>query len=138
MQIEGGNENENNPYTMSPYYFMYASILASDSDTELHLLRDGKTRSTAGSIVSSLYHLKDTDGIQGAFFIFPDLSVRMEGTYRLKFSMYQIINDEIHFCSSIISDNYSILTFNKMYILQKSFLEWKNQHLFRKYLQSKD
>lgn len=63
---------------------MYASILATDSDTELHLLRDGKTRSTAGSIVSSLYHLKDTEGKNGAFFIFPDLSVRMEGTYRLK------------------------------------------------------
>jgi hypothetical protein len=63
---------------------MYACILATDSEAELHLLRDGKTRSTAGSIVSSLYHLRDTEGVEGAFFIFPDFSVRMEGTYRLK------------------------------------------------------
>jgi hypothetical protein len=109
MQIAGDDPSQNSPYLLSPYYFMYASILATDSDTELHLLRDGKTRSTAGSIVSSLYHLKDTEGKQGAFFIFPDLSVRMEGTYRLKFTMYQIVETEIHFCASIISDTYSTI-----------------------------
>ncbi|KAJ3309158.1 hypothetical protein HDV04_000437 [Boothiomyces sp. JEL0838] len=68
----------------APYYFMYASILGLDSEKEIHLLRDGKTRSTTGSIVSSIYNLKDTEGRDGSYFIFPDLSVRMEGTYRLK------------------------------------------------------
>jgi hypothetical protein len=63
---------------------MYASLVGVDSETELHLLKDGKTRSTTGSIVSSLYHLKDLDGKEGAFFVFSDLSVRMEGHYRLK------------------------------------------------------
>jgi hypothetical protein len=59
-----------------------------DSDTEFHLLKDGKTRSTTGSIVSSLYHLKDLDDKEGAFFVFSDLSVRMEGNYRLKVFFY--------------------------------------------------
>jgi hypothetical protein len=48
------------------------------------MLRDGKTRSTTGSIISSAYRLRDLDGQEGLFFVFPDLSVRMEGAYRLK------------------------------------------------------
>ncbi|KAI9209008.1 uncharacterized protein BJ171DRAFT_419202, partial [Polychytrium aggregatum] len=71
-------------HTYNPYHFMYGSLVSADSDEELHLLRDGKTRSTTGSIVSSLYRLKDLDGKEGAYFVFPDLSVRMEGSYRLK------------------------------------------------------
>lgn len=44
---------------------MFASLASPDTDEELHLLKDGKTRCTTGSVVSSLYHLKDTeiDGI---------------------------------------------------------------------------
>jgi hypothetical protein len=55
------------------------------------LLRDQKTRTTTGSIVSSLYRLKDVDNKEGGFFVFPDLSVRMEGDYRLKFSLFEIV-----------------------------------------------
>jgi hypothetical protein len=83
---------------------MYASLISHNSDEELHLLRDGRTRSTTGSIVSSLYRLKDLDNKDGAFFVFPDLSVRMEGQYRLKFSLFEIINTEIYYCTSIVSD----------------------------------
>ncbi|KAJ3290077.1 hypothetical protein HDU76_007445 [Blyttiomyces sp. JEL0837] len=37
-----------------------------------------------GSIVSSCHFLTDLTGQKGAYFVFPDLSVRVEGTYRLK------------------------------------------------------
>lgn len=40
---------------------------------------DEKTKYTLGSVVSSLYHLKDTDGSDAVFFTFPDISVRMDG-----------------------------------------------------------
>jgi len=48
------------------------------------LPQDGKTRCTTGSVVSSLYHLKDTEhnNEDAGFFVFPDLSVRTEGSYR--------------------------------------------------------
>ncbi|CAJ0827426.1 15419_t:CDS:10, partial [Entrophospora sp. SA101] len=95
---------ENSSFLQNPYYFMYASLVAPDTDEELHLLRDGKTRSTTGSVVSSLYHLKDTDNSDAGFFVFPDLSVRMEGTYRLKLSLFEIIGYEIYHCKSIFSD----------------------------------
>lgn len=71
---------------------MFASLASPDSDDELHVLKDGKTRCTTGSIVSSLYHLKDTENNNqdAGFFVFPDLSVRTEGSYRLKLSLFEV------------------------------------------------
>ncbi|CAG8561674.1 7898_t:CDS:2, partial [Cetraspora pellucida] len=95
---------EKSSFLQNPYFFMYASLMAADTNEELHLLRDGKTRSTTGSVVSSLYHLKDIDNSDAGFFVFPDLSVRMEGTYRLKLSLFEIIDREVYHCKSIFSE----------------------------------
>jgi len=80
-------------FLQNPYYFMFASLARTESDDELHLLNDGKTRYTTGSVVSSLYHLKDTEngGEDAGFFIFPDLSVRTEGSYRLKLALFELV-----------------------------------------------
>ncbi|KAK9762961.1 hypothetical protein K7432_010782 [Basidiobolus ranarum] len=95
-------------FLYNPYYFMYASLMLADSDEEMHLLHDGKTRSTTGSLVSSLYHLKDVNNSDGGFFVFPDLSVRMEGRYRLKFTLFEIVGMEVFFCRSICSDIFTV------------------------------
>jgi hypothetical protein len=78
-------------YLENPYYFMYAMLADADTDEELHLLQDGKTRYTTGSCVSCLYHLKDIDGSHQGFFVFPDLSIRVEGRYRLKLCLFETI-----------------------------------------------
>lgn len=59
----------------------------------LSLAQDGKTRCTTGSVVSSLYHLKDSENQNedAGFFVFPDLSVRTEGSYRLKLSLFEVV-----------------------------------------------
>ncbi|KAH7044134.1 velvet factor [Linnemannia elongata] len=59
----------------------------------MHLFKDNRTKATTGSSVSSLYPLKDIEGNgqESGFFVFPDLSVRMEGTYRLKFCLYEMV-----------------------------------------------
>jgi hypothetical protein len=44
-------------------------------------------RLLSGKIVSSCYVLNDTLGDTGAYFIFEDLSVNMEGKYKLKISI---------------------------------------------------
>ena len=43
--------------------------------------------------MSSLYHLKDSenDNRDAGFFVFPDLSVRQEGSYRLKLSLFEVV-----------------------------------------------
>ncbi|KAI8394184.1 velvet factor-domain-containing protein [Radiomyces spectabilis] len=111
---------DRNAYLQNPYYFMYASLMAADLDEELHLLGDGKTRSTTGSVVSSLYHLKDIDNTDAGFFVFPDLSVRMEGTYRLKLSLFEIIGKEVFHCKSIISDVFVVYSAKKFPGMEES------------------
>jgi hypothetical protein len=44
-------------------------------------------RLLCGKIVSSCYVLNDTLGDTGAYFIFEDLSVNMEGKYKLRISV---------------------------------------------------
>ncbi|KAF8926684.1 hypothetical protein BGZ58_011001, partial [Dissophora ornata] len=93
-------------YLQNPYYFMHASLVEKDSPQDVLLIKDtrskedmntifkdNRTKATTGSSVSSLYPLKDFEdsGTESGFFVFPDLSVRMEGTYRLKFSLYEMV-----------------------------------------------
>jgi hypothetical protein len=87
---------------------VYASLVSPDTGQELHLLRDGKTRATTGSVVSSFYHLKDIDNSDAGFFVFPDLSVRTEGTYRLKFSLFEIVGRDVYHCQTIYSDPFIV------------------------------
>ncbi|KAI9490381.1 velvet factor, partial [Zychaea mexicana] len=94
--------------------------MAADLDEELHLLRDGKTRSTTGSVVSSLYHLKDIDNSDAGFFVFPDLSVRVEGNYRLKLSLFEIIGKDVFHCRSIISDVFIVYSAKKFPGMEES------------------
>ena len=77
---------------IDPYYFLFACLVGGDeSEDELHLIDDGKTRFLTGTPVSSLYHLKDIDNSDAAFFVFPDLGVRKEGKYKLKLTLFEIV-----------------------------------------------
>ncbi|KAN0065637.1 hypothetical protein ACQY0O_000766 [Thecaphora frezii] len=89
---------------------MYAMLCNYESDEELHLLQDGKTRYTSGSCVSCLYHLKDIDGSHQGFFVFPDLSIRVEGVYRLKLCLFETIGHTVHHCKSIYSAPFNVYT----------------------------
>ncbi|KAJ3087202.1 hypothetical protein HK102_011607 [Quaeritorhiza haematococci] len=105
--------SEYSPLVDNPYYFMYATLLSPHTGQELRLLRDGRTRTTTGSTISALVHLKDDEYREGSFFAFPDLGVRMEGTYRLKFSLFEIVGPGISFCASICSDEFEVLPAKK-------------------------
>lgn len=76
------------------------------SKEDMHLFKDNRTKATTGSSVSSLYPLKDIEGNgqESGFFVFPDLSVRMEGTYRLKFCLYEMVG------YVIIARHYDVLS----------------------------
>jgi hypothetical protein len=72
----------------------FVALRACNVRTPIHEpYQDGKTCSTTGSVVSSLYHLKDAENQneEAGFFVFPDLSVRTEGSYRLKLSLFEVV-----------------------------------------------
>ncbi|KAG2361093.1 hypothetical protein BDR07DRAFT_1461634 [Suillus spraguei] len=109
-------------FLQNPYYFMFASLAKPDDDTELHWLKDGKTRCTTGSVVSSLYHLKDTENRNedAGFFVFPDLSVRTEGSYRLKLSLFEVVGNTVRHCKSIYSAPFYVYTAKKFPGMEES------------------
>lgn len=76
----------------SPYLFCFAALCKAEDDEEIYLLGDGKTRCVTGQTCSSLYHLKDPqDGSAEGFFVFPDIGVLIEGRFRLKISLYEMV-----------------------------------------------
>ncbi|KAL4077374.1 velvet factor-domain-containing protein, partial [Scleroderma citrinum] len=109
-------------FLQNPYYFMFASLAKPDDDAELHWLKDGKTRCTTGSVVSSLYHLKDTENRNedAGFFVFPDLSVRTEGSYRLKLSLFEVVGNTVRHCKSIYSAPFYVYTAKKFPGMEES------------------
>ncbi|CAM1505722.1 Fc.00g113590.m01.CDS01 [Cosmosporella sp. VM-42] len=95
----------------SPYLFMICSLLAKDYDF-LTSSVEHPPNYLAGSRASSIYHLKDTTGTHGGFFIFGDVSVRHEGIFRLRFTLYNRIENtgspSFYFVSEVISDPVTI------------------------------
>ncbi|KAI5481702.1 tuberin [Pseudohyphozyma bogoriensis] len=102
---KGGSKKESDfiSPTLTHSLFMFASLVPEDSEEELYMLSGSRTKHVTGSVVSSLFHLKDQ-----SCFVFPDLSVRTEGKWRFKMSMYEILEDGVHFCSSIVTDTFQV------------------------------
>ncbi|KAF0512558.1 VosA protein, variant 2 [Gigaspora margarita] len=98
-----GDDSQN--YLQSPYYFMCANLVHPSSNSEHFAI---SSKYLAGTIVSSLHKLKDIDNSDGGFFVFGDISVRVEGRYRLQFSLFEIIESEVVHIQSILSDVFDV------------------------------
>ena len=47
------------------------------------------------------------------FFVFPDLSVRTEGTYRLKLTLFEVVGPTVQHCKSVFSAPFYVYTAKK-------------------------
>ncbi|KAJ1654084.1 hypothetical protein IWQ61_005922 [Dispira simplex] len=92
---------------------MFATLTTEDGRSEIHMLPDYQTHIIRGSVVSSIYYAKDTDNVEGAFFVFPDISIRVEGTYCLKFSLFEIVGNNVYFCRSALSSPFTVYSAKK-------------------------
>lgn len=87
-----------------PYYFMSCALVPVEGGP------DPKPNPLVGTIVSSLHRLKDTNNQDGGFFVFGDLSVKTEGTFRLRFTLFQMQNNECLQITSITSNPFAVHT----------------------------
>ncbi|KAL8286569.1 hypothetical protein RQP46_004586 [Phenoliferia psychrophenolica] len=94
--------------TLTHSLFCFASLVGEHDEKEMYLLDGSRTKHVTGSVVSSLFHLKDQ-----SCFVFPDLSVRTEGRWRFKMSMYEIVEEGVRFCSSILTDTFTVYSSKK-------------------------
>lgn len=75
-----------------PFYVLHVSLWSTDMKKKIDLI-EGQlpVRALIGSLVSTPSLLKDLDDDEKYyFFAFPDLSVRMTGQFRLKFSLIHL------------------------------------------------
>lgn len=92
-------------------------------------LSNSQQQVLAGTLVSSLHRLKDIDNTggssllnaffllemlnltptDGGFFVFGDVSVKIEGEYRLRFSLFEMVRErhEVMYIKSVISEPFT-------------------------------
>ncbi|KAF8880474.1 velvet factor-domain-containing protein [Mucidula mucida] len=103
-------------------------LMAPSSEPQLLHIEDSDgtqrapTRFTTGAVVSSLHILKDPENGQrrGGFFVFPDLGVRAEGKYRLKCTLYEVVDSELVYRNHIFSSVFEVYQSRKFPGMQKS------------------
>lgn len=93
-------------YLQNPYLFMVVSLYKPDQDEALP-----GSESLTGTLSSSLHRLKDTDNIEMGLFVFGDVSVKMQGTFRLHFRLYEYgpPSYSAHFLGSTTSNKFNVL-----------------------------
>ncbi|CDH57921.1 developmental regulator [Lichtheimia corymbifera JMRC:FSU:9682] len=89
-----------------PSLFLYATLVDTRGD-DLHFTNQA-TPSTAGAVVQSLHKLRDTENKEGGYFIFDDISVRQEGHFKFKFSLFRIVESHVFYLCSILSDTFQV------------------------------
>ncbi|KAJ7267691.1 velvet factor-domain-containing protein [Mycena haematopus] len=94
----------------NPYYFMYAALIEPHTDNEVKYVCDGGSPSTSGALVSSVRVLKDYPNSEqdAAFFIFPNICVRLEGSWRFKLSLFVIEGDKVKLCATTCSNPFFV------------------------------
>lgn len=84
-----------------------------------------------GSLVSSPSLLKDTQDQQGLYFAFPDLSIRTEGQYSLRFSLIKLVSSDFRqdakskIITQVFSDPFTVYSAKKV-----SFAAYENKIVF--------
>jgi len=94
-------------FLQSPYLFMTCTLYDQNGDkpvveksvVEKSVVEESgssvkKESVLAGSLVSSLHRLKDNDNTEGAFFVFGDLSIRVQGRFRIRFTLFDLRKEE--------------------------------------------
>ncbi|KAI8335480.1 velvet factor [Chlamydoabsidia padenii] len=77
-------------FLQNPYLFICVNLASATTKKEINR---PDNRVLSGQTISSMYKLKDITDKDGGFFCFGDLSSRIEGEYRLKFSLFEIVTD---------------------------------------------
>ncbi|KAH8926387.1 hypothetical protein BT69DRAFT_1215328, partial [Atractiella rhizophila] len=71
---------------------------------------NGGNKCTAGTVVQSPHRMKDLDGSSSVYFAFPDLSLRVEGTFKLKFVLFEMLEYGAISVASCYSADFKVLS----------------------------
>jgi|TARA_R110002003_G_scaffold70_12_gene6408 hypothetical protein len=99
------NQDPNQNFFRSPHAFGVLTLYHADKDEPYqHNRQNGLT----GTLVSSLHCLKNIDNKEGGFFIFGDVSVKVVGRFRLRFTLHELIGNEALYLGEVISEPFEV------------------------------
>ncbi|KAF7551024.1 hypothetical protein G7Z17_g5307 [Cylindrodendrum hubeiense] len=111
IQLIDKRSDRRSPLYNSPYLFVTCSLVA-ENYNELTTGAELPTSYLTGSLASSIHHLKDATNVDGGYFVFGDLSVKREGRFRLRFTLYDRDNQaeppSVYFVSEIITNPFTV------------------------------
>ncbi|CEP16872.1 hypothetical protein [Parasitella parasitica] len=104
-----------------PFFVLHVTLWSDDRSEERNIISNPPkcTRVLMGSLVSSPSLLKNTEGEQGLYFAFPDLSIRTEGRYTLRFSLMKLVNSDFQenakskIVAQVFSDPFTVYSAKK-------------------------
>ncbi|KAF2830510.1 hypothetical protein CC86DRAFT_267387, partial [Ophiobolus disseminans] len=73
-------------FLANPYFFVVVSLLKADTNEPYN---ESGEKTLMGSLVSSLHRLKEVNNDDAGFFIFGDISLRVRGEFRLRFTLFE-------------------------------------------------
>ncbi|ORX55101.1 hypothetical protein DM01DRAFT_1335395 [Hesseltinella vesiculosa] len=104
-----------------PFFVLHVTLWSADRTEERNIISNPPkcTRVLMGSLVSSPSLLKNPEGEQGLYFAFPDLSIRTEGRYTLRFSLMKLISSDFQpnaksrIIAQVFSDAFTVYSAKK-------------------------
>ncbi|KAL9543007.1 hypothetical protein MBANPS3_008323 [Mucor bainieri] len=107
-----------------PFFVLHVTLWSDDRSEERNIISNPPkcTRVLMGSLVSSPSLLKNPEGEQGLYFAFPDLSIRTEGRYTLRFSLMKLVNSDFQenakskIVAQVFSDPFTVYSAKKLLI----------------------
>ncbi|OAD02701.1 hypothetical protein MUCCIDRAFT_82770 [Mucor lusitanicus CBS 277.49] len=104
-----------------PFFVLHVTLWSDDRSEERNIISNPPkcTRVLMGSLVSSPSLLKNPEGEQGLYFAFPDLSIRTEGRYTLRFSLMKLVNSDFQenakskIVAQVFSDPFTVYSAKK-------------------------
>lgn len=93
-------------FLQNPYLFLAVTLWKADKDEPSD--RDVGSALT-GTLTSSLHRLKDTHNKEGAFFVFGDISIKIQGTHRLHFSLFEFQNGQVQWLANTVSQRFKVV-----------------------------
>ncbi|KAJ5224027.1 Velvet factor [Penicillium chermesinum] len=102
-RVAGGKEKERKPIDPPPI-------------VQLRVREEGTYLAHFGAAVTGasrnpgfvLHRLKDVDNTDGGFFVFGDLSVKIDGEFRLKFTLFEMRRDMVVYLKTILSERFTV------------------------------
>ncbi|KAH5425278.1 hypothetical protein HBI88_082290 [Parastagonospora nodorum] len=96
-------------WLQSPYFFVVVDLIENGRSKRRE--PDAMIGPLTGTLTSSLHRLKDSDNIDKGFTVFADVSVTLVGTFRLRFSLFELQRNGTMsmFLASVDSEEFNVV-----------------------------